>query len=291
VTRYTPLWEQAGLYAASVDRRLIAAEWPAAAVLGCAVSTSSGMTVNIAAGSVAVPTANNTGTVLCVSDAVEQVTLSAAPASGSNRYDVIICQARANDIDGGANNDFLFSVVTGVAAASPSVPATPNNAVALANIYVPGASASVTAGNITDVRRMMQGDAAKLPQGRLAQTQLTASTANITTETTLLTLSGLVVQPNRLIRLEACGRSMNQGSAGAIGFVRIKEGATVLYEFQEGVFASGFAGNGFMLGRTITPTPGTHTYTLTLTGSSGSVNIGADPTFPLWLEAIDLGGI
>ena len=43
------------------------------------------MTVNVAAGQVAVPTQNNTGSTLCTSDAVEVVTLAAAPASGTNR--------------------------------------------------------------------------------------------------------------------------------------------------------------------------------------------------------------
>jgi hypothetical protein len=152
VTRYTPLWEQQGSYAASVDRRLMGALWPGPASTGCAVTVSSGMTVNVAAGTVAVPTANNTGTVLCASDAVEPVTLAAAPGSGTNRYDLIICQARGNDLDGLNNNDFLFTTVTGTAAASPTVPAVPSNAVALAQIYVPGGSASVTAGNIVDKR-------------------------------------------------------------------------------------------------------------------------------------------
>jgi hypothetical protein len=152
MTRFTPQWLQSGLYAASVDRRLIGALWPTPASTGCAVTAASGMTVNIAPGQVAVPSANSTGSLLCSSDAVEQVTLAAAPGSGSNRYDLVTCQARGNDLDGGANNDFIFTTVTGVAASSPAIPATPNNAVALAQIYVPGGSASVTAGNITDRR-------------------------------------------------------------------------------------------------------------------------------------------
>jgi hypothetical protein len=100
----------------------------------------------------AVPTQNSTGSTLCVSDNVEQVTLAAAPASGNNRIDLIICQPRGNDLDGGSNNDFIFTSVTGTAAASPTVPPTPPGALTLAQIYVPGGSASVTAGNITDVR-------------------------------------------------------------------------------------------------------------------------------------------
>jgi hypothetical protein len=171
MTRYTPQWLQQGTYAASVDRRLIGALWPAAAVSGCAVTAGSGMTVNVAAGQVAVPSQNNTGSTLCSSDAVEQVTLTAAPASGSNRYDLVVCHPRGNDLDGGANNDFVFEVVTGTAAASPSPPPVPAGQAALAQIYVPGGSASVTAGNITDRRSPMYG-----PNTVFARVYLTANT-------------------------------------------------------------------------------------------------------------------
>jgi hypothetical protein len=153
MTRYTPQWLQQGSYPASVDRRLIGALWPSPASSGLAVTVASGMTVNIAPGQVAVPSSNNTGTMLCSSDAVEQPpALSAAPASPNNRIDLIICQVRGNDLDAGANNDFLFTTVTGVAATTPVAPAVPANAVALAQIYVPGNSASIVAGNITDLR-------------------------------------------------------------------------------------------------------------------------------------------
>jgi hypothetical protein len=152
LARYTPQWLQAGSYSAVADRRLIGALYPGPASSGCAVTASSGMTVNVAAGTIAVPSQNNTGSTLCTSDAVEPVSLAAAPGSGSNRYDLVVCQPRSNDLDGGANNDFVFAAVTGVAAASPTVPATPAGQVALAQIYVPGGSAAVSAGNIVDVR-------------------------------------------------------------------------------------------------------------------------------------------
>lgn len=158
MTRYTPQWLQQGTYAASVDRRLIGFVFPTGAVAGCKVSVASGMTVNIAAGQVAVPTQNNTGATLCSSDATEQVALTAAPAAGQNRYDVIVCQPRGNDLDGGGNNDFVFTVVTGTAAASPTVPTVPAGQYALAQIYVPGGSASVTTGNITDRRNLQAKD-------------------------------------------------------------------------------------------------------------------------------------
>jgi hypothetical protein len=150
-------WLQQSSYAASVDRRLMGALWPAGAVSGCAVSPASGMTVNIATGQIAVPTQNGTGATLCTSDAVEQVTLTAAPGAGLNRYDWIICQPRGNDLDGGANNDFIFDKVTGTPAASPVAPPIPAGAFPIAIILVPALSASITTANTIDWRRGVLG--------------------------------------------------------------------------------------------------------------------------------------
>jgi hypothetical protein len=150
MTRYTPQWLQAGSYPASVDRRLVAALWTPAAQ-GCIVTPASAMTVNVSAGVCAVPTQNGTGSTLCTSDAVEQVTLTAA--NGSNpRIDLVTCHPRANELDGGGNTDFIFDFVTGVPAASPVAPSTPAGQLAVAQILVPTGSAAVTAANITDIR-------------------------------------------------------------------------------------------------------------------------------------------
>jgi hypothetical protein len=108
------------------------------------------MAVDIAAGSVAVPTVNGTGSTLCASDAIEQVVLPAAPASGTNRTDLIICRPRGADLDGGANNDFIFDYVRG--ADGGGVPATPPGTAALAQVLIIGGSAAVDPANITDVR-------------------------------------------------------------------------------------------------------------------------------------------
>jgi hypothetical protein len=251
-----------------------------------AVTVSSGMTVNIGAGSAAVPSANNTGSVLCVSDATDNATLAAAPGSGSNRYDLVIVQARGNDLDGGANNDFLFTTVTGTAAATPTVPAVPSNAIALAQIYVPGGSASVTAGNIADVRPGPL--AVPQPVGRLGYSQITAGTTSVSTETAAGPSVTVTMPPNRYLRLEAYTRAMN-GAVNGSAFMRVKEGATVINELQLAINGSG-AGAGTIMGRTITPTPGTHTYGLYYMGNGANAYITADPTYPCWLEAIDLGG-
>jgi len=84
VTRYVPQWLQSGSYAASLDRRLIGALWPAPASSGCAVTAvGTGMDVHVDPGQVAVPSANNTGTVLCTSDAIETLTLAPAPPAAA----------------------------------------------------------------------------------------------------------------------------------------------------------------------------------------------------------------
>jgi hypothetical protein len=110
------------------------------------------MTVNVAPGQIAVPTLNNTGSSLCTSDAVEQVTLTAAPPSGQNRIDLIICRPRAADIDGSSNNDFIFDQVAGTPGTTATVPATPAGTVTLAQIAIAGGVAAITNANITDVR-------------------------------------------------------------------------------------------------------------------------------------------
>jgi hypothetical protein len=157
MTRYTPLWLQSGSYAGSQDRRLLGALWPAAASSGCAVSPgTAAMTVNVAPGSVAVPSQNNTGSTLCASDAQEVVgPLAAAPPSGQSRIDRIICRPRGTDLDGGANNDFIFDFLTGTPATSPAQPtppAVPAGTATLARILIPGASATIAPANITDER-------------------------------------------------------------------------------------------------------------------------------------------
>lgn len=185
MTRYQPLWLQSGSYAASVDRRLLQALWPVAASNGGAVTaTGSGMALQAAPGQVAVPTANGTGSVVCAWDAPETVTLDPAPPSGVNRVDLVVCQVFGNDLDGGVNNEFRIMFVKG--ADGGAAPAVPANAVALAQVAVPGGAGSIVAGNITDRRpgAMAVPPAAQLvPTGAHARVYRTAA-FNITNAST-----------------------------------------------------------------------------------------------------------
>lgn len=153
MTRYAPLWQQAGTYSASLDRDLLGTLWPSGGAAGNPpVNVNNTMNVSIPAGQCAVALAAGQGSALCTWDAAEVVTLPAAPGAGTSRYDVVICQVRDNALDAGPNNDFIFTYASGTAAASPTVPATPNNAYAICNVLVPGAAANLNTATLTDRR-------------------------------------------------------------------------------------------------------------------------------------------
>jgi len=139
--------------------------WPQPRISGLAVTATTGMTLNVTPGQVAIPTANGTGTTLCTSDATEQVNIGAAPVSGTNRIDLVVATARGNDLDGGVNDDWVLQVIAGTVAASPVAPTVPAGSVALAQVYVGGGVASIAQANITDRRPASLFVPAAIPRG------------------------------------------------------------------------------------------------------------------------------
>ena len=165
MTRYAPLWQQAGSYPAQLDRSLLGALWPVGGASGAAATAvANTMTVSLPPGAVAVPLAPGQGSALCRWDAAEVVTLDAAPPSGQSRIDVIVAQVRDTAIDAGPNTDFIFAVVKGTPAASaPAAPATPANAYAMYAVTVPGAAANLNGATITDRRTSLVAAPYALP--------------------------------------------------------------------------------------------------------------------------------
>jgi hypothetical protein len=153
MTRLQPLWEQQGNYAASSDRRVFGTLWPNGGVIGMTPAWSGGgMVMNLSAGTAVVPDPNFNGAAyLCTSDAQEQVTLSAAPPSGSDRFDIIAVQPR-DAAQSGANNDWLFNVIQGSPASSPVAPTVPPGQLPICQIRVTGGSATIAPGLVTDLR-------------------------------------------------------------------------------------------------------------------------------------------
>jgi hypothetical protein len=163
------------------------------------------MTVSVAPGTAAVPLATGQGSALCKWDAPEVVTIAAAPGSGQSRVDLIVAQVRDPDLDGGQNNDFIITAVTGTPAArgvervelygdaptrpdlkpddparpaqrpvgpfAPVAPTPPANALVLYQITVPGAAANLNGATLRDARgRGVDGPGGVLAGGYLALT-------------------------------------------------------------------------------------------------------------------------
>jgi hypothetical protein len=156
-----PLWLQNSTYPAAVDRQLIAAglETGVLGLTELAVTqraAGANLSVDVAAGRVVVPVtdAPNLGSALCVSTAVNNLTVAGAPGAGTSRIDLVIARVYDASIIGGSINGWQLEVVTGTPAASPAVPATPASSIVLARIAVASGQASVTTANITDTRVM-----------------------------------------------------------------------------------------------------------------------------------------
>jgi hypothetical protein len=160
MTRYAPLWQQAGTYPAGTDRGLLGALWPASGSTGGAATTiANTMQVSVAPGTAAVALGTAGAlTQLCRWDAAEVVTLVAAPPAGSSRIDLVVLQVRDNTLDSGGNNDFIFQAIAG-AGGTPgpgAVPAVPNNAYPVAQLTVPGGAANLNGVTVVD-RRITAG--------------------------------------------------------------------------------------------------------------------------------------
>jgi hypothetical protein len=220
MTRYAPLWQQAGSYPASLDRGLIASLWPSGGVSGGVVSAVAGtMTVSVAPGTAAVLLQSGQGAALCRWDANEIVTIATAPPSGQSRIDLICAQVRDNGLDAGGNNDFIMTVTAGTPAASnPAVPATPTNALAIAQVLVPGAVANLNTATVTDRRSWALG--APVPGQLLAAKAITAPTYGTTSTNfacvdTVNAVLTFTVPPSGRVLFSAAGL-YNVGTAGLL---------------------------------------------------------------------------
>lgn len=109
------------------------------------------MSVDVAAGSCVIPgtSLSNQGYYWCRSTSVLNVTIAAAPPSGS-RTDLIVAQCYDSQSDSSGLYSWTPLVVTGtVGSGAPAVPA---NAILLATVAVTSGQASVVTANITDKR-------------------------------------------------------------------------------------------------------------------------------------------
>lgn len=154
--RTPPSWLQNGSHPAENDRLTTKAIYNTTGIIGSSSlqvtpQGSPNMTVNVATGWAAIVSSTaNAGTYVAYNDATTVLTIGTADPS-LPRIDKIV--VTVNDaFYSGASNNVVFAVVAGSPNASPVVPSTPSNSIALATIAVAAGATTIVAGNITDTR-------------------------------------------------------------------------------------------------------------------------------------------
>jgi hypothetical protein len=114
---------------------------------GLVVSAAGGMTVGVTYGSYVVPNTSDPAAGAYVATLVSSGNLTLASADPSNpRIDIVVAGVTDN---GDSSSSGWVQVITGTAAASPSVPAAPANSIIVGTIQVPAGATTITSGNIT----------------------------------------------------------------------------------------------------------------------------------------------
>lgn len=164
-----PYVEQNLSHSAALFRQAFAADWVGGGIcalgeLAVSAQSSPNMSVQVAAGRAIVPGTNVTppsgfgfttqGDYFVLNDATISVTVSAANATNP-RIDVVYVGVQ-DAFYSGSTNTALIGIVTGTPAPSPTVPAIPTNAVALAQIAVAANATSIVNANITAVALLAQ---------------------------------------------------------------------------------------------------------------------------------------
>ena len=153
--RTPPSWLQNGSHPAENDRLTTQAIWKTSGIVNATdlqITQNGGgnMSVNVSSGYAAIvgTTQSNMGTYMAYNDASTNLTVSTA--SGSNpRIDLVVVTVNDAYYTGTLNN-VSFQVIAGTPAASPTVPATPANSLALGQIAVGTSVTSILTANITN---------------------------------------------------------------------------------------------------------------------------------------------
>lgn len=163
MTLSTPVWMQNATYTASEDRLVIGAMWSAGVLHPTYLKVSprgagANMSVDVASGSAVVQgsAGPDQGKYLVNSTAVENVPISASPASGQSRIDILVARVRDSSVSG-ASDDWVLEVIDGTpTSGAPSAPTVPASSLLLARVQVLGGSASIVSRDIRD-RRVLSG--------------------------------------------------------------------------------------------------------------------------------------
>ena len=153
--RTPPSWLQNGSHPAENDRLTTQAIWKTSGIvnstdLQITQNGTANMSVNVSSGWAAIvgTTQTNMGTYMAYNDATTNLTITAANLSNP-RIDLVVVTVNDAYYTGTLNN-VSFQVIAGTPAASPTVPATPANSLALGQIAVGAGVTSILTANITN---------------------------------------------------------------------------------------------------------------------------------------------
>ena len=153
--RTPPSWLQNGSHPAENDRLSMQAIFNTTGIIGATSlqttqNSTPGMSVFVSSGWAAI-VGNyqaNMGTYIAYNDATVTLTVTTSNPT-LPRIDLVV--ATVNDAYyTGSTNNVVFQVIAGTPAASPTVPATPTNSIALAQIAVAANATQILNANITN---------------------------------------------------------------------------------------------------------------------------------------------
>lgn len=156
MTQLNPNWIQASTYSARLDRQVVKAMYTEGVISGMQVAqrgAGANMSVDIPVGVGVVygDDQADQGAYLLTCTVLENVVIAAAPGSNSRR-DLVYWRVNDPNAGGPAGSNSAFGVVTGTAAASPTLPALPTSAIPLAEVLVTAGDVTVVTAKITTLR-------------------------------------------------------------------------------------------------------------------------------------------
>lgn len=281
-------------HTAAGDRLLVASiitsEGVAGATdLGVSQQATPDMAVDVAAGQAFIAASSpGVGTYHVSNDATKALTIAASDPS-NDRHDIVVAEVR-NSFYSGADDDWQLRVVQGTPSASPSDPATPDNAIVLARVVVPASATQITDSDIADLRD--PSSAWSSPWGEVAyETDSTAQnfTSSGTTDCTGLSATFTAVE-GRVYRITGA-IDLNTGGNLDQWEMLVRDGGNTelgrIARFRDGNGADAQRISGWV--RHV-PGPGSITYKISVDQLSGT-NDASRSGVVAYIHVEDIGGI
>jgi hypothetical protein len=204
-----PSWLQNASHPAENDRLTTQALWATTGIINPAslavtANSPAAMNVYVADGWAAIvgTTQADMGTYVAYND--DPVLLTITTANPTNPRRDLICMTVNDSYYSGALDNVVLQVIAGTPAATPVVPSTPANSIALASVYVAAGATSINTGNITDLRvsvttNLPIGDITGVTAGTGLTGGGTSGTVTLAIDSTVATLTGSQTLTNKTL--------------------------------------------------------------------------------------------